>query len=375
MNPILQFGTSRFLQAHADLFVSEAQAQGQALGGITVVQSSGGAQGLLRAAAFNTTPGYPVRLRGWQDGAVVDVLLHVGSVTEALQAERDWPTIVERVAGPVRVILSNTSDQGYQLSDADHAGLLQNGQVPASFPAKLLVLLHARHRRGAAPITVMPCELVTRNGDVLRELVVTLARRWELDAAFLAYLERDCIWVNSLVDRIVSEPLEPLGAVAEPYALWAIERQPGMQLPCSHPHMVVTDQLERYERLKLFFLNLGHSYLAEQWLLQRRAADETVLQALSDAGLGAALDAVWEEEVMPVFVALGEEAVARAYLAQVRERLRNPFLAHRLSDIAQNHEEKKLRRFQPVLALAERLGLAPGQSRLRAALNSGTSDA
>ena len=37
--PILQFGTSRFLLAHVDLFVSQALAQqggaGQALGGIT----------------------------------------------------------------------------------------------------------------------------------------------------------------------------------------------------------------------------------------------------------------------------------------------------------------------------------------------------
>ena len=34
--PILQFGTSRFLQAHADFFISEALAQGQALGPVTV---------------------------------------------------------------------------------------------------------------------------------------------------------------------------------------------------------------------------------------------------------------------------------------------------------------------------------------------------
>jgi tagaturonate reductase len=39
-HPILQFGTSRFLQAHVDLFVSEAAERGEALGGITVVQST-----------------------------------------------------------------------------------------------------------------------------------------------------------------------------------------------------------------------------------------------------------------------------------------------------------------------------------------------
>jgi tagaturonate reductase len=141
-----------------------------------------------------------------------------------------------------------------------------------------------------------------------------------------------------------------------------------MTLPCRHPHIIVTDKLELYERLKLFLLNLGHSYLAEQWILGARPADETVLQAMSDTVLSAQLEAVWEEEVLPVFAALGEEAMAREYVQQVRERFRNPFLAHRLSDIAQNHAEKKKRRFEPVIALARQLGLGIPQNRLRAAL-------
>ena len=49
--PIVQFGTSRFLQAHVDLFVSDARAEGQEAGPITVVQTSGSAAraGLGRA--------------------------------------------------------------------------------------------------------------------------------------------------------------------------------------------------------------------------------------------------------------------------------------------------------------------------------------
>ena len=38
---IVQLGTSRFLQAHVDLFVHEAREEGQAVGPITVVQVSG----------------------------------------------------------------------------------------------------------------------------------------------------------------------------------------------------------------------------------------------------------------------------------------------------------------------------------------------
>ena len=81
LNPILQFGTSRFLQAHADLFVSEAAQSGQALGNITIVQTTNSAQGAARVAAFREASGYPVRIRGWQDGAQVDDKRRVHAVT------------------------------------------------------------------------------------------------------------------------------------------------------------------------------------------------------------------------------------------------------------------------------------------------------
>ncbi|RFP17859.1 mannitol dehydrogenase family protein [Duganella sp. BJB488] len=367
-SPILQFGTSRFLQAHVDLFVQQALESGQALGRITVVQTTGSAQSAQRVAAFNAQGGYPVRIRGRADGAVVEQEHRVTAIEAALQADHDWPAIRALAAGPVRVIVSNTGDRGYELSAQDGPAMLDADAPPRSFPAKLLVLLHRRYLQGAAPVTLYPCELVANNGSVLRELVCRLAREWGLDDGFLAYLGGACVWINSLVDRIVSEPIEPAGAVAEPYAIWVIEAQPGMVLPCTHPQIVVTEQLEPYERRKLFLLNLGHTFLAEQWLRTSRAIDETVLRAMADPDLRAQLEALWEEEVLPVFDALGEADIARAYLAQVRDRFTNPFLAHRLADIAQNHEQKKQRRLLPVVELAAEQGLALAQPRLRAAL-------
>lgn len=365
-NPILQFGTSRFLQAHADLFVSEALAAGTALGPITVVQTTASASSAARLAAFNQPGGYPVRIRGRAAGKVIEREQRVTSITAALHTDRDWARIRAAMVNEVQVVLSNTGDMGYMLSPHDHAGLLQGDVAPVSFPAKLLVLLAARFHGGGAPITLLPCELVSDNGRVLRDIVLQLARDWNCAPALLAWLEQRCVWLNSLVDRIVSEALEPAGAVAEPYALWAIEAQPGMVLPCTHPDIVVTAQLAPYERRKLFLLNLGHTFLAECWLNEHRSFSETVGQAMADPLLRARLCALWEQEVLPLFDALGEARESRAYLAQVRDRFDNPFLAHRLADIAQNHAQKVQRRVEPVLALADSLGLALAQPRLRA---------
>jgi tagaturonate reductase len=370
MPAILQFGTGRFLLAHVDLFVSEALAVGQALGGILVVQTTRSAASAARTAALAGGAAYPVRIRGVEDGQPVDRTLQCRAVLEAVQAEGGWPRVCEAIASDVQVIVSNTADKGYLLDPADGPALVREGwRVPRSFPAKLLVLLHRRWQRvPRAPLSILPCELVERNGDTLRGIVSTLAREWDLPAPFVHWLGGHCVWANTLVDRIVAEPIEPVGAITEPYALWAVERQPGLVLPCSHPCIVLTDELDHHERLKLFLLNGGHTFLAECWRRNALAADMTVAQAMNDAALRGELEALWAQEIVPVFAALGKRSAAEQYLVALRERLLNPFLAHRLSDIAQNHVQKKQRRFAPIVALAAQHGLALPQPRLRAAL-------
>ncbi|CAN7337190.1 mannitol dehydrogenase family protein [Trinickia sp. LjRoot230] len=368
-NPILQFGTSRFLQAHADLFISEALQSGRALGHVTVIQTTGNPDSRARIEALRAQRRYPVRVRGVQREKVVDTTIDSTAINEALDANTDWPLVCERFAHDAQVVISNTSDSGYLSFADDTAELLAPGaRVPRGFAAKLVVLLHARFAAGAAPLTLLPCELITNNGDTLRALVSGIAREWHSDPAFVRYIEDTCVWVNSLVDRIVSEPIQPVGAIAEPYALWAIERRDGMVLPCEHDAMIVTDDLIQYERLKLFLLNLGHTYLAERWLGDGRAADENTLHAMRDTALRADLESVWQQEVLPVFDALGQGDTARRYLQDVRERFENPFLDHRLADIARNHSEKKMRRFQPVVEMAVELGLKIDQPRLTTAL-------
>ncbi|MDP9043282.1 MAG: mannitol dehydrogenase family protein [Pseudomonadota bacterium] len=368
--PILQFGTGRFLQAHVDLFVSQASVRGEAIGGITVVQTSGNAPSRARIAAFAAGLGYRVEIRGRIGGRIVEETVQVDSIRLALDADTDWPQVMASVAGPVRVIVSNTADRGYVLSPHDSPRLLSSSNdVPRSFPAKLLVLLHHRWLRlPEADLSICPCELIYRNGDTLRGIVLDLARAWGATENFIGYLRERCVWVNSLVDRIVSEALEPIGAVTEPYALWAVEQQAGLVLPCRHPAIVVTEQLACRERLKLMLLNLGHSVLADRWLAAGSPDGQTVFDAMNQPSARGEVEAIWQEEVLPVFDANDEGDVARAYLAEVRERLLNPFLLHRLADIAQGHDEKKRRRFAPVVERATAMGLGLPQARLKAAL-------
>jgi tagaturonate reductase len=341
---IIQFGTSRFLQAHVDLFVHEARAAGQAAWPITVVQTSASTARSGRVAAFGAARGYPVIIRGMENGTPVERRVTVTSVDGALSAATHWTELRRLFAEEAGYVVSNTGDTGYEVAAADLGPSLLAGAPPASFPGKLTALLHHRWRSGGRQLTILPCELLNQNGRALQETVLQLAERADCALEFLAWLREGVLWTDTLVDRIVSEALEPIGAVAEPYALWAIERRPGLVPPCEHPCIVLADDLEPFERLKLHILNLGHTVLADIWRQEARPADETVLQMLADPEIRARLETLYREEVVSGFAARAMQAQAEAYLAATLERFMNPFLAHRISDIAQNHAAKVIRR-------------------------------
>ena len=262
-----------------------------------------------------------------------------------------------------RIILSNTSDAGFKPSPSDMAKSFDQGM---SFPAKLTHLLWARFKANQHPIQIMPTELLARNGDVLRDLVLPLADG--LSAEFAAWVATQVTFVNSLVDRIVSEPLDPAGAVAEPYALWAIQDCPGLILPCTHPAVQVVPSLEPIEARKLFILNLGHTYLVAKWLEQQKQGAEFVRDLMQAPQVLADLKALYEQEVVPGFAAAGMENEAKAYVHTVLDRFANPFLEHRLTDIEQNHHDKLQRRVGAFVTWARENGCSSPMPRLSAIL-------
>lgn len=342
---ILQFGTSRFLQAHVDLMAGQAMEQGQDVPVITIVQTTGDAQRARRLSAFADPAGFPVILRGIEQGEAVERSLTVRSVTGGISATGQWPLLVELASGQAEFIVSNTGDTGYHVAAQDRAHPAP-GVVPGGFIPKLLALLHARWQAGGAPLTLLPCELVQRNGEVLRKAVLALATVWGLEAEFADWLAR-CLWINTLVDRIVSTPLEPAGAVAEPYALWAVERQPGLTMPFTHPQLVLTDDLAPFEQRKLFILNLGHTWLAQCWHEAGADPAVNVRAMLEDGETLPALRALYEQEILPGFAAHGMEAAS--YVEATIERFANPFLDHRVADIFGNHRDKIVKRVIPFI--------------------------
>jgi tagaturonate reductase len=339
---ILQFGAGRFLRAFADLFIHHANEQDQAVGRIVVVQSTGDA----RAAALNQQGGrYHVAVRGFSNGQPIDRLETSESISRALVASSQWNDVLAVARSPqLRAILSNTTESGYDLDPADRP----TDAPPRSFPAKLLAVLRARFKAGQPGVTVIPCELREHNADLLRGIVLRLARDWDLPAALQGWLEHDCTWLNTLVDRIVVDPKpddpllreDSMLAVAEPYALFAVEAKGPPLL--RHPNVTWTPDVQPYFLRKVRILNGAHTaLLIKAW----PRGFQTVREAVLDPDLGAWLERLLFEEVVPVLQGRveGPEEFAR----QTLERFRNPFLEHKMTSIATHHAAKVQVRLVP----------------------------
>lgn len=334
---ILQFGAGNFLRAFVDLFVSQA-----GFDEIVVVQSTG----IERADALNAAQGrYHVAIQGFAEGRVIDETDRVTSITRALHAGTQWKQVLEIARLPeLRWIVSNTTEAGFALDDAD----LANVGVPRSYPAKLLSVLIARHAAGLPGPVILPCELIEQNGSRLRDLVLEQAARWPVSPETIEWLKESCIWLNNLVDRIVpgppkSHPLlgkDPLLLSAEPFAFWAIESPGAFEL--QHPAIITAADISPYYLRKVRILNGLHSALVSHALSM---GIETVRECVEHPEVGPWLEDLLFHEIVPVLEGRVEDPVS--FAKATLDRFRNPFLEHKLASIALNHESKVKVRLLP----------------------------
>ncbi|HJZ89450.1 MAG TPA: altronate dehydrogenase [Gemmataceae bacterium] len=354
---ILQFGSGRFLRAFADLFIEEANRQGQNVGRVVLVQSTGGD----RAGALTQQGGkYHVVIRGIENGQVVDRVEQVTSISRALVAATKWDEVRAVARSPqLRLVLSNTTEAGYTLDDVDKP----TDAPPRSFPAKLLVLLKDRFEARRPGVTIIPCELMEGNAEILRKTLLGLCDKWDYSSSFRAWLRDDCVWLHTLVDRIVSgtpkdHPLlaaDPMLIAAEPFAFWALEDNPRANPFISHPAIVRCPDVKPYFLRKVRILNAAHTALLIKAVPRGFAI---VRDAVNDPDLGRWLQRLLFEEIVPTLE--GRVDQPELFARQTLDRFRNPFLDHKFSDIALHHESKvKIRLVPTAEEYAARFGKIP----------------
>ncbi|AWK89770.1 tagaturonate reductase [Azospirillum thermophilum] len=357
---VLQIGDGNFLRGFVDWMIDIANGQGLTRAGVAVVQPlDRGIADLLRRQDHL----YTVLLRGIEDGREVEARRVVSCVSDALNPYADWARVMSYATSPVlRFVVSNTTEAG--IADVEEAYTPQSCQE--SFPAKVAALLHARYTAlGGTPesgLVFLPCELIEANGANLKRIVLAHARRWGLEAGFIAWVERHNHFLNTLVDRIVpGYPRDEAAALfgrwgyedqltvaGEPFHVWVIEGPAALaeELPLHKAglNVVWTDDLQPYRTRKVRILNGAHTASA---LAAYVAGIDTVKGMMDDPTVAAYLNQVMFREIVP-FVPL-PEAERQQYAATIMERFGNPYIRHELISIALNSVSKWQVRVLPSL--------------------------
>lgn len=329
MKRVLQFGTGRFLRGFVDAFIDDderrrATAPGAPGRRVTVVESTGSGMA-ARLAAQGCA--YRLATRGLEHGEIVDTERVIRVIDRVIDASGDTTALVEAGLDPdLEMVVSNTTQAGYVLG---------------GFPKRLAVVLAERASHGMSGLLIVPCELIEGNGERLRALVMDELALMAAEPSVAEHVLGANTWTTSIVDRIVtareggpSGIPDPLGVAVEPFASWVVEAAHDVPM-LEHPAVTLTGDVEPYALRKIRILNGAHTALVAR---TRGTSTALVREAMQDPATREWLAELLLEEVVP---ALSDRIVdGEAFVASVLERFRNPFLDHRLADIAVDHERK-----------------------------------
>ncbi len=357
---VIQFGEGGFLRGFADWMLQKLNEKGLFDGSIAVVQPiREGMCDMLTAQDCMYT--HIIRGAEGVEKSVIDVISH------CVKPYEDFEAYLSLADNPdARFIISNTTESGIAFRDTDKA----TDTPPESFPAKLTLLLKRRFDKGLRGFILLPCELIDRNGDNLKRTVLQYAALWELGEDFAAWVEKENVFCNTLVDRINTgypkgEELDlgyedDMVNTSEFFHLWVIETEADIEaeLPFSAAglNVIVTrDALERYRTRKVRILNGAHTSMTPYALL---SGLETVKDCMDDGEMSAFLRGCLFEEIIPSLDMSKEELTQ--YASDVLVRFSNPYIKHYLASISLNSVSKyKVRVLPSVLSYKEKFGKYP----------------
>ena len=357
---VIQFGEGGFLRGFVDWMIHRVNQKSDFNGSVVVVQPI--EMGLCDMLSEQNCV-YTHLCRG-VEGVETDVIDVISRCVKPYESFDEYLKLAENP--DFRFVVSNTTESGIVFSAEDKV----TDAPPKSFPAKLTLLLKKRYELGLGGFIFLPCELIDRNGDNLKKCVLQYADLWELGDGFKAWVEKENVFTNTLVDRInTGYPKgEELGLgyedkmvnTSEFFHLWVIETEHDLEseLPfsCADLNVIVTrDKLEMYRTRKVRILNGAHTSLVPYALL---SGFDTVKSCIDDDGMREHVRKCVFDEIIPTLDLPKDEL--ESYAASVIERFGNPYIKHYLSSIALNSVSKfKVRVLPSILEYIKRYGKTP----------------
>lgn len=368
---VMQFGEGNFLRAFVDYWFDVSNERAGWNGKCVLVQPI--KSGLTQM--INDQEGlYTLYLRGRENGEKVDRKRVISVVSRALNPYEDagFDAMME---------LACSDDLEYVVSNTTEAGIVydpecQPGDRPASsFPGKLTQVLYARYGAGKSGLVILSCELIDNNGKELLKCVNQYIDQWGLEEGFREYVNKDCTFCSTLVDRIVPGRIrdaaevarleeengyaDPLLDVGEVFGVWNIEGPEWLEekLPFKKAGLncPVVPDVTPYKKRKVRILNGAHTGFVPGAYL---AGFDIVRDCMQDETICGFMNKMLHEEVIPTLPL--DKADLESFAAAVQDRFNNPFINHELMSITLNSTSKwRARNLPSLLEYVEKEGKLP----------------
>jgi tagaturonate reductase len=342
---IVQFGGGNFMRGFTDYVIDKLNKEAGFNAGIVNVQPTPNGSVHKLEEQDNL---YTLFTRGIKKGEIHDEKQVISAIQKSVNPYTNYDEFVALAKEEeLEFIFSNTTETGiaYDGAETSYEGPHKN------FPAKVAVLLYERfkHFNGASDkgLRIIPCELIEDNAFALRDIIIKYAQLWNLEDAFVQWINQNNYFHNTLVDRIVpgypkddAESYEDqldyedqMMVVSECFLLFVIQEAGNLneRIPFNkiNEQILVVDDIQPYRLRKVRILNGGHTLMLAPAVLSGK---ETVKESIDDAFIGNFLSETIFNEVNPT---LGlDENELKDFAEEVFDRFRNPFIKHYQESIA-----------------------------------------
>ncbi len=370
---IVHFGVGAFHRAHQAVYthdVLEKHGGDWRIFGVSL-------QSTHAADQLNAQDGmYTLAIRGGGETSyrIIKSIAHVEAASQGKKR------IYEMLAAPrTRIVSMTVTEKAYGIVrdtgrvDPAHPAIkhdLENPEDPIGILGFLVKGLKERKELGLKPYTVLCCDNLPQNGDLVQSGILDFVNRLG-EPELIDWIEAHGAFPNTMVDRITPamqpELLKEVSSVighndtmpveTEPFSQWVIEDHFSDGRPqWEEAGVSFTKDVAPYEEMKLRMLNGAHSLIAYVGFLCGKKyvrdvmADERMARLVDEHILAAA------KTLKP----LGNIDLD-AYRRELIERFRNPSIAHETFQIAMDGSQKMPQRiFAPAAdALSRGLSIEP----------------
>ncbi|MBD2113743.1 MULTISPECIES: mannitol dehydrogenase family protein [Cyanophyceae] len=282
----------------------------------------------------------------------------IGSITQYLFAPANREAVIETLADPqCRIVTLTITEGGYYVVegtgefDANHPTIqhdLQNPDQPQGVYGFLTAALARRQQRGIAPFTVLSCDNIQGNGDMVGRMLTTFADLQTPDLG--GWIRENVAFPNCMVDRItpatapndlqmVADQFDIDDAwpvVAEPFLQWVVEDRFSAGRPdWESVGVQMTDDVHPYEMMKIRLLNTSHQLIGYLGSLKGYSY---VHEAMADAQIRQAVEHLMDEVTPTLHPVPGIDVTQ--YKQTLVERFSNPKIRDQLPRLCLNSSAK-----------------------------------